>query len=95
MATAKKAATLRTHIGVILDEEATLEATRQIVLDALGAETARRVTCPDCGTEFRAKQPDLKKQVDTLIALLEQHEGKAGQQAPAELQVIIQRPPLG
>lgn len=85
---------VRGFIATVLDEEATLEAIRQTVLDALNAETARTIQCPDCQSRFRAPVPDVKKQADAIIALLEQNEGKATERPPDALTVIIERPPL-
>lgn len=40
------------------------------------------------------EQPDLKRQLDTLIALLEQAEGRPKEAQPEALTIIIERPPL-
>lgn len=85
---------LRQTLSDVMDEATTLDRVRQIVHDALDSETARKVECPECGTSFRAKQPDLKKQVDTLISLLEQKEGRPNMAAPEGTVVIVTRPPL-
>lgn len=85
---------VRGMLGIVLDEEATLDAIRQTVLDAIGAEKASTVTCKHCGEEFRAPVADVKKQVDAIIALLEQNEGRAGERPPEATQVVIVRPPL-
>ena len=87
--------TLRQHLHVVLGEATTLAAVRQIVHDALGSEKATKVECPECGTMFRAKQPDLKKAVDTMIGLMEQTEGRPNLAAPEGTIVEIHRPPLG
>lgn len=85
---------VRGILAEVLAEEATIEGVRSIIREAINAETAVKVQCPDCGTEFRPKVPDTKKAADTLIALLEQNEGKAGERPPNAVQVIIERPPL-
>lgn len=86
--------TLRQTLGEVMDEATTRDRMRQIVHDALDSEHSRKVECPECGTLFRAKMPDLKKQLDSVIALLEQKEGKAAQQVPEATQIIIRRPAL-
>lgn len=85
---------VRGLLAQVLDEEATLDAIRQTVLDAIGAQTATTLTCKNCGEEMRAQVPDVKKAVDAIIALLEQNEGRAGERPPAETVVQIVRPPL-
>lgn len=86
--------TLREWIGEVAQEAATKTQLRQIIHDALGSEQARTVECPECGHDFRAKVPDLKKQLDVVIALLEQKEGRAGERPPEATQVLIHRPAL-
>lgn len=89
-----KAAGLRALFAQVAEEEATLDAVRQIALDALGATASTKCVCPDCGTEFRAPLPDLKKNLDAAIAMLEQIEGRPEQRAPEATVVIVSRPPL-
>lgn len=90
----RKPAGLRALLSQVSEEEATVEAVRQIVMDALGSDRATNCTCPACGEEFREKQPDVKKQLDAAIALLEQIEGKAQAQASEATRITITRPPL-
>lgn len=85
---------VRGLLAQVLEEDATLDGIRLAVMDAIGAETIRQVVCPDCQSKFRAPVPDVKKQVDTIISLLEQNEGKATERPPDALTVIIERPPL-
>jgi hypothetical protein len=63
-----------------------------IIEAAKGAETSSAAECPECGTTMRVKVPDFRKQLETLIALLEQAEGKAQQAQPEQTTVIIERP---
>ncbi len=87
--------TLRQIIGDVANEEATVDRVRQIVHDALDTEQARKVDCPECGTSFRVKMPDTKKQLEAAIQVLEQVEGKAMQaQAETGTTVVINRNPL-
>ncbi len=87
--------TLRQIIGDVANEEATVDRVRQIVHDALDTEQARKVDCPECGTSFRVKMPDTKKQLEAAIQVLEQVEGKAAQaQVESGTTVVIQRNPL-
>lgn len=85
---------LRALFAQIADEEATVDQIRQIVMDALQAEDATKVACPECGCEFRAPLPDVKKQLDAAIDLLEQIEGRPEQRQPEAMTITIQRPPL-
>ena len=64
-----------------------------IIEAAKGAETSAPAECPECGHGMRVKVPDFRKQLDTLVALLEQAEGKAGQALPEATTIIIERPP--
>lgn len=89
-----KAASLRALFQEVAGEEATIAGVRQTVLDALGATTATKCVCPECGTEFRAKLPDVKKALDAAISVLEQLEGRPEQRAPEATKVVILRPPL-
>ncbi len=87
--------TLRQIIGDVANEEATVDRVRQIVHDALDTEQARKVTCPECATEFRVRMPDTKKQLEAAIQVLEQVEGKAAQASvETGTTVVIQRNPL-
>lgn len=86
--------TLRKLLSDVTEEAATVESIRGIVMDALGASTRALITCPNCGEEFRRQMPDVKRQLDACISLLEQIEGKATQQAPAATTITIMRPPL-
>ena len=88
-----KSTGLRAHIAAALAEDSSLESVRQLVADVFGTEAARKVTCPGCKTAFRAPLPDVKAQVQTLIDLLEQSEGKAASQPQPDLMVIVERPP--
>lgn len=90
----RKPTGLRALLSQVSEEEATVEAVRQIVMDALGSDRATNCTCPECGHEFREKQPDVKKQLDAAIALLEQIEGKAQNAVTEPTKIIITRPPL-
>lgn len=85
---------VRGLLAQVLEEESTLDAIRLTVMDAIGAETIRQVQCPDCKARFRAPVPDVKGQVASIIALLEQNEGKATERPPDSTQVVIVRPPL-
>lgn len=86
---------VRGLLSQVMDEEATIEGIRELVREGIGATTVRQVECPSCGEKFRAKVPDTKKAADTLIAFLEQKEGKAGERPPSELSIVIERRAFG
>ncbi len=87
--------TLRQIIGDVANEEATVDRVRQIVHDALDTEQARKVDCPECGTSFRVRMPDTKKQLEAAIQVLEQVEGRAPTTTvDSGLVVEIRRNPL-
>ncbi len=87
--------TLRQIIGDVANEQATVDRVRQIVHDALDTEQARKVDCPECGTSFRVKMPDTKKQLEAAIQVLEQVEGRAPTTTvDSGLVVEIRRNPL-
>lgn len=91
---ARKPVGLRGLLSQVSEEDATLESIRGIVSDALGAESTTLVDCPHCQKSFKAKQPDVKKQLDAVIALLEQIEGRPEQRSSEVTSITIVRPPL-
>jgi hypothetical protein len=74
-----------------MEESATLANVRLLVQQTMDESHRPTVHCPDCGNEFRPPQPDLKKRLDSVIALLEQVEGKAGQMPPADTLISVIR----
>lgn len=64
---------------------------KAIIEAAKGAETGALAECPECGHGMRVKVPDFKKQLETLVALLEQAEGKASQAMPEATSIVIER----
>lgn len=81
---------IQARINERLGDPAVIDA---LVSDALAAEIFVDAECPDCGAKkLKVKAPDIKKRVDTLIALLEQGEGRPEQRAPGALQIVVQRP---
>jgi hypothetical protein len=85
---------LREMLAAVMEESATLENVRTLVTQTMDESHRPTVHCPECGNEFRPPQPDLKKRLDSVIALLEQVEGKAGAMPPADTLITILRPPL-
>ncbi len=83
--------TLRGMMSQVAGEQATLERIREIAMDALNVEAGTEVTCPDCGSRFRARVADEKKRLDAAVTLVEQLEGKAGDQPPGALTVVVER----
>ena len=75
---------LREMLGQVMEETATLDAVRALVQQTMSETHRPTVHCPECGNEFRPPVGDLKKRLDAVIALLEQVEGKAAAQPPAQ-----------
>lgn len=80
-------------IAEAVAEDASIDQVRQLIADIFATSDARKVECPNCGTEFRTPIPDVKAQVAAMIDLLEQAEGKAEQKPTEATTVIIERPP--
>jgi hypothetical protein len=80
-------------IAEAVTEDATIESVRQVIADVFATEKARMIVCPDCGSEFKTPLPDIKAQVDALISLLEQAEGKAESKPQEATSITIVRPP--
>ena len=88
-----KPTNVRQFIQQAVHEDATLDGIRQLIADVFATEQARKVSCPDCGTEFRAPLPDVKAQLASLVELVEQTEGRAAGAPTPELQIVIERFP--
>lgn len=95
MAAQSKTASLRQMIQQAVTEDATLDGVRQLIADVFASTKARKITCPECGVEFRANLPDVKAEVELMISLLEQSEGKASTEQVEAAHVTIVRPPRG
>jgi hypothetical protein len=63
-----------------------------IIEAAKGAVTKATAECEECGHQMRVIVSDWKKQAELLITLIEQIEGKAGQEKPEATTVVIERP---
>ena len=85
---------LRELIREAVTEDATLESVRQMIADAFATAQATKVSCPECSHRFVAAVPDVVRQVQTMISLLEQSEGKAEQKPSEATTVVVVRPPL-
>lgn len=96
MTAAKKSASpgARKVIGDAIAEGVTPERVKGIIDTAFGSEVDAAAVCPECGAGMKVKIPDLKKQVDTLVSLLEQAEGRPSQNQPEATTIIVERPPL-
>ncbi len=88
----KAPTTLRGLLSQVTEEEATLERMREIANRALNVDHRVPVICPHCGETFGAHLPNTGTELKNAILLTEQLEGKAGEQPPGALQVIIERP---
>lgn len=86
-------ASLRAHIRAAVSEASTLEHVTQLIDNVFATTKATLVACPECGESFKAPLPDVKLQVDSLIDLLEQAEGKAETKPQEATTVVIERPP--
>jgi hypothetical protein len=90
---AKGSTSLRAMIAQAVTADATIEQVEQLIADVFQTTKARKVECPNCHTEHRIQAPDVRAQVQTLIDLLEQAEGRAGAEPQVDTVVIIERPP--
>jgi hypothetical protein len=86
-------ASLRAQIREAVTEASSLKHVQQLIDNVFSTTKATLVTCPECGVQFKAPLPDVKVQVDSLIDLLEQAEGKAETKPQEATTVIIERPP--
>jgi len=84
----------RRVIADALTEGITKERVTALVDAAFESEIVATFVCEECGHPMKAKAPDLKKQVDSMVALLEQAEGRPEQRQPEATTVIIERPAL-
>lgn len=95
MATARKKPAAAKSTRSLLAEAVSEGYGKQYIVDlieaAKGSETRAAAECPECGHTMRVVVPDVKKQLDTLIALLEQGEGKASQAMPEATSIVIER----
>lgn len=84
----------RKVIAQALDAQVTPEAIKEILERALASEVVAAGVCEDCGGRVRVQIPDVKKQVETLVAFIEQAEGRPAANQPEATTVVIERPPL-
>jgi hypothetical protein len=81
----------RKVIGKAIDEGVTEARVKAIIDAAFASEVDAAAICPDCGTAMKVKQPDIKKQVETLVAFIEQAEGRPAANQPEATTIIIER----
>ena len=84
--------TVRSLMSEALSETVTKEKLTEIIETALGAETLAVAECPECGKAMKVHIPDFKKQMDMVIAALEQAEGKSAQASPDVTTIVVERP---
>ncbi len=89
---AKAPTTVRGLLAQVAEEEATLARMREIADRALNVDHLVPVECPHCGESFRAPLPNTGLELKNAVVLLEQIEGKAGEQPPGSLSIVIERP---
>lgn len=89
---AKAPTTVRGLLSQVAEEEATLDRMREIADRALNVDHLVAVTCPHCQEAFKAPLPNTGLELKNAIALLEQIEGKAGDQPPGSTTIYIERP---
>lgn len=84
----------RKVIGDALAVGITRERITGLIDAAFASEIVAVATCEKCHARMKVRIPDLKKQVDSMVALLEQAEGRPEQRQPEATVVVIERPPL-
>ncbi len=77
-----------------INRKITPENIDALIDKALNAEATAIVTCPHCSQSFKTELPDVKKSVDTLVAIIQEAEGRPEQRQPEATRVIVMRPPL-
>lgn len=82
----------RQNIASAANERITKAQIDKFLDVALATEIVVTAVCEDCGGTMKAAAPDVKKQLDVLIALLEQAEGRPEQRAAGAATVVIERP---
>lgn len=84
----------RKVIGDALSAGVTPERVTALVDAAFASEVVATAVCEKCGGAMKVKIPDIKKSVESMIALLEQAEGRPAANQPEATTIIIERPPL-
>ena len=84
----------RKVIASVLEDAVTPERVKAVLDAAFESEILVDVVCEDCGGKLRVKRPDVKRQVDTLVALTTEAQGRPEQAQPEATTVIVERPPL-
>jgi len=82
----------RAQISEVVNQGVTKRRIKGLLDDAFAAETLVVAECPGCGNRMKVRAPDVKKQLDVVIGLLEQAEGRPEQRAPGDLVVVVERP---
>lgn len=84
----------RKVIGDALAAGVTPERVKALVDASFESELTATAVCEGCGGAMKVRIPDLKKQVESLVSLLEQAEGRPAANQPEATTVVIERPPL-
>lgn len=84
----------RKVIAAVLEEAVTPERVKGVIDAAFESEILVDVVCEDCGGKLKIRRPDVKRQVDTLVALTTEAQGRPEQAQPEATTVIVERPPL-
>jgi hypothetical protein len=84
----------RKVIADALAEGVTPDRVKALVDASFASELTATAVCEDCGGAMKVKIPDLKKQVESMVSLLEQAEGRPAANQPEATTVIVERPPL-
>lgn len=92
MAEKDKRGRARSTFRDVINEAATREKVQQLVDQALTINGLVNVYCPQCKKMLKAEMPNVKGRIDALVALLEQAEGKPGQEE-AGVSIVVERPP--
>lgn len=91
---AAKRGQARSTFRDVVNEETTAERVRELVDQALNINGLINVYCPQCKRMLKAEAPNVKGRIDALVALLEQAEGKPGNEE-AGVTIVVERPPWG
>lgn len=75
----------------VVNSALTEERVEEFVNGLLGMTTQQWAHCPDCRKKVQVEVPDFKRQLDGLVVLLEQAEGKP-EQVEVGVTFVVERP---
>lgn len=83
----------RSVIGDTVNDPSVKAKIEALIDQALSLTGVVNAMCPNCHKPIKVEVKDVKKQLEALVVLLEQAEGKPGQEE-AGVTIIVERPPL-